>query len=1414
MHRKYSARRRALAKLRRQVLRTSRFEELEDRRVLAAAIWTNPIQPLNVSGDDAEHVSPLDALLVINELNVRTITEPQTGRLPQHVPEPIEGPYLDVTCDGYVSPLDALIVINALNQGVRGGGGHDGSGMWPQLACSPHLIDGDSFVTEVNRTLTLPDDQSAIEVYFRAPAFDTSSEQMIRDAFEIEVTDQQGRPVSLPFTSQADAVFNWSEQTGPHAGASVTTTVNPPDQDSMVLINLAGLPAGTKVKATTRLVNNDADGTSQVIIRGFRIADAPTASPTGASFAETRPIDNAAEVDFTQLADLTSSFRPDYGRTTLRGNDDVLNTELTVTNLGQQAVTGELIVVLENFTSLDTFAMRPDGFTPAGDPYFNLTPEMQGRPLEPGQTLRSRRIEFLNRSGEQFHYRLKTFGKVNSAPSNFSTTPITVIEAGRTFVYQALASDVDGDRLTYSVEVGPEALNIDAASGRMQWVTTADDVGVHHITLTATDPHGLSASQSFSLEVVSSLQNRPPNFVTDPVTEAVASSGFEIDTLPGGTAPIDAALLRGPLGPRIVALDHVESALAVTERSVAKVWQVDQQVSTGDPFLGDTVFDYGYSVDVGLQPWTHSSDANQIEGMDQADLNQDGILDLVVMTWQRRTEEGSTRHEIVSILGDGDGGFGAPTVIASWLPSSAGSDGARNVLIEDFNNDGNLDVVATDRRTRQFIFVAGNGDGSFGPATITDVEYTLSDFRVADVDEDGTLDLIGRTAVLGFGATYTLVWLRGNGNGSFGDPQTIGPGGHAPNCCFTERTRAFATGDFNHDGHVDVAVGGHESSIQVYHGDGTGAFTEVFAIDPSGGAFARGPDWMEAADFTGDGNLDIAFYHTWETRVNLLVGDSTGANFTEQVNPVIGDIDNHAAGTSIADIDDDGDLDVVAALDTVKVLINDGAGQFALTHYEMVDFPGHLSDHYPPYSDAAVGAMFGDYNRDGVVDLAYMSVGVDFNGVGIRLGTRPGEFGASRGIAGVSNSETDVLPADFNGDGVIDLVSVRASSIMLGRGDGTYDAPFPAFSAGGASGNGSIADFNLDGLPDFVAPRSNLYFVGLSNGDGTFTISDEQRIEGSYYGIHFTEVADFNADGYPDFIAKAGVERTIDVYLNQGATAPGTFTRTFRTTVSAQGVNVQGFDQAVAVGDFNGDARQDFVAVDQLPGEPMKLVFFEGDNAGSFSPTQESFVYEDSDLSGFIYSGDLAAGDLNEDGILDLVSFTNSGPRIHLGIGDGTFRTTDHFLGTPYSQRGRDGYVVDINQDGHVDIVQALPHTAGLGGASSLKVNLGIGDGTFLASQRVGLLGTDIFPLRFVDIDHDGHLDVVGATNLTPATIAVYAGTRDGLVDMQTVDLNADGFEDVLAVTHTTTASKYFWATPWGSSLACPICSLVAPRKP
>jgi hypothetical protein len=89
--------------------------EVEDYQVtIYSNPWQNPNDPLDVNARDG--VSPIDALLVINDLNNPVYRDPQTGRLP--IPATVMGappPYLDVNGDGFAAPLDALLVINRLS---------------------------------------------------------------------------------------------------------------------------------------------------------------------------------------------------------------------------------------------------------------------------------------------------------------------------------------------------------------------------------------------------------------------------------------------------------------------------------------------------------------------------------------------------------------------------------------------------------------------------------------------------------------------------------------------------------------------------------------------------------------------------------------------------------------------------------------------------------------------------------------------------------------------------------------------------------------------------------------------------------------------------------------------------------------------------------------------------------------------------------------------------------------------------------------------------------------------------------------------------------------------------------------------------------------------------------------------------
>jgi peroxiredoxin Q/BCP len=83
------------------------FERLESR-FLCAADWQNAVNRLDVNSSG--YVEPLDALIVINDLNqngIRSLAAKPTG---------YAGPLLDVNGDGTTSPLDALIVINSMNR--------------------------------------------------------------------------------------------------------------------------------------------------------------------------------------------------------------------------------------------------------------------------------------------------------------------------------------------------------------------------------------------------------------------------------------------------------------------------------------------------------------------------------------------------------------------------------------------------------------------------------------------------------------------------------------------------------------------------------------------------------------------------------------------------------------------------------------------------------------------------------------------------------------------------------------------------------------------------------------------------------------------------------------------------------------------------------------------------------------------------------------------------------------------------------------------------------------------------------------------------------------------------------------------------------------------------------------------------
>jgi hypothetical protein len=302
---------------------------------------------------------------------------------------------------------------------------------------------------------------------------------------------------------------------------------------------------------------------------------------------------------------------------------------------------------------------------------------------------------------------------------------------------------------------------------------------------------------------------------------------------------------------------------------------------------------------------------------------------------------------------------------------------------------------------------------------------------------------------------------------------------------------------------------------------------------------------------------------------------------------------------------------------TVSVLLGKGDGSF-------------LPAQTFPVGGEPTALAVGDFNGDGTPDLAVADANP--GGVSVLVGNGDGSFQEPTTYASVS-FPLSVAVADFNGDGILDLAVVGnnefggAVNVHLGNGDGTFlDAIFVAVQD--LPSSVAAADFNGDGFSDLaVVDRSGVVQVLLSNGNGTFQPPQVWGAGGM--DPSSGAVGDFNGDGIPD-LAVAGLSSDgrnwiVTVLLGTG---DGGFRY---ADGGAAGQNAQ----SVAVGDFNGDGILDLTVANYNFGTPSVSVLL-GNGDGSFQP---AMTY-DAGPNPF----SVAVGDFNGDGSDDL-AVTNVVPR-------------------------------------------------------------------------------------------------------------------------------------------------------------------------
>ncbi len=698
------------------------------------------------------------------------------------------------------------------------------------------------------------------------------------------------------------------------------------------------------------------------------------------------------------------------------------------------------------------------------------------------------------------------------------------------------------------------------------------------------------------------------------------------------------------------------------------------------------------------------------------DFNGDGHLDLAVGTYNLFTQ--ATGGEVSVLLGNGDGTFQPQVTYAvGSYPDS--------IVAGDFNGDGKLDLATSNFSSNDVSILLGNGDGTFQPAQEYPVLYSPDSIVAGDLNGDGHLDL----AVADFAdnddssvpVAGVASVLLGNGDGTFQPAQEYAAGNDP---------ESIVAGDFDGDGRLDLAVSSEISNdVARLLGNGDGGFEP--AVQYGAGLQSPGQESpIVAANFNGDGQLDLAVMDETSSEVSILLGNRDGT-FSD---PAQFGITPHDTPL-VADVNGDRTEDTLVIDGAGNILYRQGVPGQPGTFEPPVTVNPPLADGMNPYTSRDIAwvpdTLDGPLLASADAQDANVSLYAYRNGTFVRVGSlTTGQLPAQ------------IIAADLSGTGWADLVVSNA-------GDGTLSIYY------------SAGDKTVPGLV-FIGPKNtgNQLFgfpVTLSVGIG---VSDLQAV-------------DTTGDGRLDLVVTNKLTGQVSILLNLGGgkfAVPvpyraGTGLSEIDPGTTPEVTSLEA-TAGVAAGAFTTGGPTDLVTIN--PGsETLDVLVSLG--GGRFANPVTLRTANPAQV--------VRVADFNHDGIPDLAVLTADGVTIYLGNGKGGFASPVTYT-VPSESSGLT--VADVNRDGDLDLL--------VGDAfGDVLVLLGNGNGTFApyhdANQSVELAVANLSGNGTKDIVYaDQSLDRVvvdyGAGNLQ-----VRANQSNGLLDPGAVtlaDLNGDNIPDLI----------------------------------
>ncbi|QSV44630.1 MBG domain-containing protein [Geobacter benzoatilyticus] len=341
----------------------------------------------------------------------------------------------------------------------------------------------------------------------------------------------------------------------------------------------------------------------------------------------------------------------------------------------------------------------------------------------------------------------------NQAPVITSQAVTTAYKDGY-YYYQVVASDPDGDAVTYSLTTRPSGMTINGTTGLIYW--SPKDTGTYSVTVKVTDPSGLSASQSFRISVVSRPSNSAPKITSMAVTRATVGMLYNYDveaTDPNG----DTVYYRLASAQSGMTIDAVTGLISWTPSS-SQIGSKYVKVEAVDNKGGKTSQSFYITV-------SPSADADNPPAINSTPV----IIAAVGSPYSYDVNATDADGDVITYsLTDSPAGMiiNATTGVITWTPS-ADQAGTRNVVVN---------ATAGGQTATQAFTIAVSGQAANQAPVITSQAMTTAYkdgyyyYQVLASDPDGdavTYSLTNRPSGMTINGTTGLIYWHPQDTGTY-----------------------------------------------------------------------------------------------------------------------------------------------------------------------------------------------------------------------------------------------------------------------------------------------------------------------------------------------------------------------------------------------------------------------------------------------------------------------------------------------------------------------------------------------------------------------------------------------------------------------------------------------------------------------